>query len=115
MYKTYAVPDDSDHDGLPDAWEQSHGLNPHSPAGDFKDANADPDGDGFTCLEDYLKRARSASPGPGLNLRQSMPQRLMETSKRFDFSQHPRSLHDIKREGYDDGIVPKRFEPGEGD
>lgn len=61
-YKTYAVPDDSDHDGLPDAWEQSHGLNPQSPAGDFKDANADPDGDGFTCLEDYLNELAARRP-----------------------------------------------------
>ena len=45
---------DTDHDGLPNAWETQHGLNPNSPAGDFTDANADPDGDGFTNLEDYL-------------------------------------------------------------
>src|SRR5262249_34425767 len=53
-YRTYAVPADSDHDGMPDAWERAHGLNPNSPPGDFSDANADPDGDGFTNLEDYL-------------------------------------------------------------
>jgi hypothetical protein len=45
---------DSDHDGLPDAWETRHGLNPNSAAGDFADANGDPDGDGYTNLEDYL-------------------------------------------------------------
>ncbi|HEY4789133.1 MAG TPA: T9SS type A sorting domain-containing protein, partial [Bacteroidales bacterium] len=45
---------DSDHDGLPDWWETLHGLNPNSPAGDFSDANADPDLDGYTNLEDYL-------------------------------------------------------------
>jgi hypothetical protein len=56
QYKTYDVPVDSDHDGLPDDWEKARGLNPHSPAGDFSDANGDPDGDGYTNLEDYLNR-----------------------------------------------------------
>lgn len=45
---------DSDFDGLPDWWERIHGLNPHSPPGDFSDSNGDPDGDEFTNLEDYL-------------------------------------------------------------
>ena len=45
---------DTDRDGLPDWWEQLFGSNPNSPADDFSDANADPDGDGFTALEDYL-------------------------------------------------------------
>src|SRR5262249_6012941 len=49
-YKTYDVPSDSDHDGLPDARERRLGLNPGSPPGDFSDANADPDGDGYTNL-----------------------------------------------------------------
>lgn len=45
---------DSDHDGLPDWWEEIHGTNPHSPKGDFSDANADKDKDGYTNLDDYL-------------------------------------------------------------
>lgn len=45
---------DSDHDGLPNAWETEHGLNPNSAANDLADANGDPDGDGYTNLEDYL-------------------------------------------------------------
>ena len=45
---------DTDHDGLPNWWEELHGLNPNSALGDFSDSNADPDGDGFTNLEDYL-------------------------------------------------------------
>ena len=31
-YKTYNVPADSDHDGIPDAWETANGLNPNDPA-----------------------------------------------------------------------------------
>lgn len=46
---------DSDHDGLPDWWEKLHGLNLHSAAGDYADANADTDKDGFTNLDNYLE------------------------------------------------------------
>lgn len=45
---------DSDHDGLPDWWEKAFGLNENSKAGDFSDANADLDEDGFTQLDNYL-------------------------------------------------------------
>ena len=44
------APDDSDHDGMPDAWEREHGLNPNDPADGALDAN----GDGYTNLEKYL-------------------------------------------------------------
>jgi hypothetical protein len=53
-YRTRDVPADADHDGLPDGWERAHGRNPASPPGDSTDPNADPDGDGYTLLEDYL-------------------------------------------------------------
>ncbi|MDY6923726.1 MAG: pectate lyase [Pseudomonadota bacterium] len=41
---------DTDGDGLPDDWELARGLSPADPA----DGPADPDGDGFTNLEDWL-------------------------------------------------------------
>ena len=41
---------DTDADGLPDAWEAAHGLNPADPT----DGPADIDADGFTNLEDWL-------------------------------------------------------------
>ncbi|HEU6449554.1 MAG TPA: T9SS C-terminal target domain-containing protein [Verrucomicrobiae bacterium] len=53
-YATYDVPADTDHDGIPDWWELMKGTDPNSAAGDFSDSNADPDGDGYTDLEDYL-------------------------------------------------------------
>ncbi len=41
---------DGDGDGMPNAWEASHGLDPADPT----DGIADPDADGFTNLEDWL-------------------------------------------------------------
>jgi hypothetical protein len=41
---------DSDGDGIPDAWEQAHGLNPNN----ADDAALDSDGDGFTNYEEYI-------------------------------------------------------------
>jgi pectate lyase len=41
---------DGDGDGMPDAFEERYGLRP----GDASDASADPDGDGYTNLEEYL-------------------------------------------------------------
>jgi hypothetical protein len=45
---------DSDHDGMPDWWEEAKGLDPESLALDFSESNADPDYNGYTNLEDYL-------------------------------------------------------------
>jgi hypothetical protein len=44
------APADTDRDGMPDAWEKAHGLNPNNSA----DRNADRNGDGYTNLEEYL-------------------------------------------------------------
>ena len=43
-YSAPVCPGDADCDGLPDAWEVAHGLDPANPL----DAAADPDGDGLT-------------------------------------------------------------------
>lgn len=43
-------PLDSDHDGMPDAWETRHGLNPNNPS----DASGDANGDGYSNIEEYL-------------------------------------------------------------
>jgi hypothetical protein len=45
---------DSDGDGLPDWWEKQIKSDPSSTKGSFTDSNADPDGDGYTQLDDYL-------------------------------------------------------------
>lgn len=46
----YNLPADSDGDGMPDDWEKTYGLNPADPL----DAALDPDGDGFSNLDEYL-------------------------------------------------------------
>jgi hypothetical protein len=50
---------DSDHDGMPDAWEQLHGFNPSSAA----DPHQDADNDGYTNLEEFLN---GADPNSGV-------------------------------------------------
>jgi hypothetical protein len=51
------APTDSDHDGMPDAWETANGLNPNDPV----DRNDDRNGDGYTNLEEYTN---SLCPDP---------------------------------------------------
>jgi hypothetical protein len=45
------APVDSDHDGIPDAWEKAHGLNPNDPSDGSQPAA---DGSGYTNLEEYI-------------------------------------------------------------
>lgn len=44
-----AAPADTDRDGMSDAWERVNGL-----AVGLRDHNADPDGDGYTAVEEYM-------------------------------------------------------------
>ena len=48
--KSQKAPLDTDQDGMPDAWETKHKLNPTNP----NDRNGDLDKDGYTNLEEYL-------------------------------------------------------------
>lgn len=49
VLKSATAPLDSDDDGIPDAWEQTHGLNPHDAADGQRVGH-----DGYTHLERYL-------------------------------------------------------------
>jgi len=49
VLKSTAAPPDSDHDGMPDAWELSHNLNPY----DSSDASL-VDASGYTMIEEYI-------------------------------------------------------------
>ncbi len=48
--KSTPAPADSDHDGMPDAWEAKVGLD----SSDVSDASQDKDNDGYTNIEEYL-------------------------------------------------------------
>jgi hypothetical protein len=48
-YQPTPAPQDSDNDGMPDDWEQDHGLNPQQ-----DDHLGDVDGDGYPNVEQYL-------------------------------------------------------------
>ena len=49
-YRASTIPEDTDRDGMPDAWERLHGLDPANPA----DASSDSDRDGYTAIEEHL-------------------------------------------------------------
>jgi len=49
-YRSVEAPKDSDRDGMPDAWEKAHGLNPDDPS----DQSKIKDGTGYTNLEIYV-------------------------------------------------------------
>ena len=55
---------DSDGDGMPDAWETAHGLNPDDPS----DAALDSDGDGLTNLNEYLAETDPRDPASLLKI-----------------------------------------------
>jgi hypothetical protein len=66
---------DTDGDGLDDAWESTHGLNPNNAA----DAATDLDGDGLTNLQEYLlgtnpNAAAAADPANTTQLKITRPQ-----------------------------------------
>jgi len=54
---------DSDHDGMPNAWETKYGLDPSNAA----DGIADADGDGYTNLEEYLNGTAPTGAGSTLS------------------------------------------------
>jgi len=66
LYRSKPPLPDRDRDGMPDAWERAHGLNPDDPS----DAGADRDRDGYTNLEEYLNQlAQTARQGRKSDLR----------------------------------------------
>jgi pectate lyase len=53
------APQDTDQDGMPDAWETARGLDPKNGA----DGSQDRDGDGYTNVEEYINGLLGSSPG----------------------------------------------------
>jgi hypothetical protein len=58
---------DTDGDGIPDAWEIRHGLNPG-----INDANLDPDHDGMTNLREFLSGTDPQDANSALRLRTAL-------------------------------------------
>jgi len=58
-------PDDADQDNLDDAWESTNGLDSAQSSGD-NGAAGDPDGDGFTNLEEFLNGTDPLDPSHGV-------------------------------------------------
>lgn len=52
------APADTDHDGMPDAWETAQGFNPN----DATDRNGDKNSNGYTNLEEYLNELAGDQP-----------------------------------------------------
>ena len=66
---------DTDGDGMRDAWEIAHGLDPHDPA----DAQLDSDGDGMTNLEEFLAGTDPNDPASRLAIVEIQPQEQFTT------------------------------------
>ncbi|WMI66245.1 T9SS type A sorting domain-containing protein [Aestuariibaculum sp. YM273] len=78
---TRAADWDSDSDGLPNWWETIIGTNVNSPSGDFSDANADDNADGYTNLDYYLQWM--SLPHFSTNTGEAISVNLQELSRGF--------------------------------
>jgi len=80
-------PPDSDHDGMPDAWEKEYQFN----SNDQEDASRDADGDGYPNLEEFLNRTdpHTAETGHWVNAEkvQNIQQKAIQlsTKRRAEF------------------------------
>jgi pectate lyase len=63
-FKPEDVPTDTDKDGMADAWESKHGLQPD----DAKDGALDSDKDGYTNVEEFLNGTNPQEFGDYQNL-----------------------------------------------
>jgi len=68
--------DDTDHDGMPDTWENTHGFDPSNEA----DRNDDPDSDGYTNLEEFLNGTNPRTDPVAVSQAVSLPARIMNHS-----------------------------------
>ncbi|SHI58894.1 exo-alpha-sialidase [Pseudozobellia thermophila] len=80
--KSLPAPKDSDHDGMPDAWERKNKLDPNDPS----DGKADQDNDGYTNLEEYLNELVVLG---NAKLAAQSPSKKAIVSEAFVFTEQP--------------------------
>ncbi len=87
---------DTDHDGMPDAWEKARGLDPN-----VADNNGDADGNGYTNLEEFLN-GPSVSTAPKIKVKGREPDKSSDARPAFSNSarvlETPRPLPRLGRE-----------------
>lgn len=71
---------DTDHDGMPDAWETARGLDPN-----VADNNGDDDGDGYTNLEEFLN-GPTVSTAPRIKVKGREPEKVSDSRSAFPTS-----------------------------
>ncbi|MCE9615643.1 MAG: hypothetical protein K8T26_15350 [Lentisphaerae bacterium] len=91
---------DDDDDALPDAWEQQHGLNPNSPAGD-EGALGDKDKDGLTNYEEFLAGTNPNDPADRLEIEAITPS---SGSAQVQWTTEPGRSYQLE---YTDKLVPQ--------
>jgi len=68
-YRSDDPPADTDHDGMPDDWEQQYGFTPDDPT----DGPKDRDGDGYTNVEEYLNATNPVEETTGESITYTKP------------------------------------------
>ncbi len=68
-YRSVDPPTDTDHDGMPDDWEQRYGFTSDDPT----DGPEDKDGDGYTNVEEYLNATNPDEKTTGAPVSQANP------------------------------------------
>jgi hypothetical protein len=100
---------DSDHDGMPNTWERSHGLAVH-----HRNANRDADHDGLVNLGEYKHRTRPHSPdSDGDGLEDGAEVHRFGTNPKNDDSDHD-GIQDGDEDGNNDGVCDEG-EDGDGE
>ena len=98
-YARITVLPDSDHDGLPDAYENAIGLDPNLAS----DSTLDLDGDGMSTLDEYYAGTDPTDPESVLKLHWAADNALSQGQVRFSFEAISNKTYSIE---YKDTLMP---------